>query len=238
VNLYGQRVRVAAAANLRYVLDDLRTFYAARKPGVAIEVTLGASGALVTQILNGAPYDFFMAADRSFPEKLKAAGAAAGEVKTYAVGRLVLWSDVIDVRKGIDVVADSSVVHIAVANPDIAPYGERAIQALRHAGLLDRVKSKLVFADNISQAAQFASSGNAEAGFLALGIVLAPEMKGKGTYALIDPESYSPVEQACVLVKSAVENPEAAAFMSFVLSDSCRPVFEKYGYAQAMKPEK
>ena len=126
-HLHAQPVRVAAAANLRYVLDDIRSLYEGNHPATRIEVTLGASGGLLTQILNGAQFDFFMAADKSFPEKLKDQGAAEGLVKTYAFGQLALWSNVVDVTKGIHIVTDASVVHIAVAKPDIAPYGERAI---------------------------------------------------------------------------------------------------------------
>jgi molybdate transport system substrate-binding protein len=230
LNLFAQKVRVAAAGNLRYVLDDIKTLYAEKHPEVIIDVSLGASGALLQQIMNGAQFDFFMAADKTFPDKLKDQGAAAGDVKTYAFGKLALWSNVVDVSKGISVVADSSIVHIAVAKPDVAPYGERAVQCLKYYGLFDKVKDKIVYADNIAQAAQYASTGNAEVGFLALALVLAPDMKDKGNYVLLDTKSYKPVEQACVLVKTWERNSEASKFMDFVLSNSCKPIFEKYGF--------
>jgi molybdate transport system substrate-binding protein len=193
-------------------------------------VSLGASGALLQQIMNGAQFDFYMAADKLFPDKLKAQGAASGDVKTYAFGKLALWSNSLDVSKGIEIVTENVVVHIAVANPDVAPYGERAVQALKYYGLFDKVKNKIVYADNIAQAAQYASTGNAEIGFIALALVLAPEMKDKGRFFLLDTKSYKPVEQACVLVKTWERNPEASKFMDFVLSDACKPVFEKYGF--------
>jgi molybdate transport system substrate-binding protein len=230
MNLYAQKVRVAAAGNLRFIMDDIKALYAEQHPEVKIEVTLGASGAFLTQIINGAQYDFYMAADKTFPDKLKDMGAAAGDVKTYAFGKLVLWSSVLDIGKGVEIVADNSVVHIAVAKPEVAPYGERALQALKYYGLLDKVKDKIVYADNIAQAAQYASTGNAEVGFLALALVLAPDMKDKGRYILLDPKSYKPVEQACVLVKTWERNPEASKFMDFVLSSACKPIFEKYGF--------
>jgi molybdate transport system substrate-binding protein len=226
----GSKVRVAAAGNLRYILDDIKELYAKEHPDVKIDVTLGASGALLTQILNGAQMDLYMAADKLYPDKLKALGAATGEVKTYAFGKLVLWSSSIDVSKGINVLTDTSVVHIAVAKPDVAPYGERAVQVLKYYNLFDRLSQKIVYAENIAQAAQYAVSGNAEVGFLALALVLAPDMKGKGKYIELDPKSYSPVEQACVLVKTWEYNPEASKFMEFVLGPECRPVFEKYGF--------
>ncbi|HVN47498.1 MAG TPA: molybdate ABC transporter substrate-binding protein [Bacteroidota bacterium] len=230
ININAQTVRVAAAGNLRFVMDDIKALYAEKHPEVKIEASLGASGALLQQIINGAQFDFFMAADKTFPDKLKEQGAASGDVKTYAFGKLALWSNVVDVRKGIEVVTDSAVVHIAVAKPEVAPYGERAVQALKYYGLFDKVKHKIVYADNIAQAAQYASTGNAEVGFLALALVLAPDMKNKGNFFMLDTKSYKPVEQACVLVKTWERNPEASKFMDFVLSDACRPIFEKYGF--------
>jgi molybdate transport system substrate-binding protein len=229
-SINAQKVRVAAAGNLRFILDDIKELYAKQSPKAQIDIVLGASGALLTQIMNGAQFDFYMAADKTFPDKLKAAGAASGEVKTYGFGKLVLWSNMIDISKGIEVVDNKSVVHIAIAKPDVAPYGERAIEALKYYGLLDKVKDKIVYADNIAQAAQFASSGNAEVGFLALALVLSPDMQGNGKYIILDPKCYKPVEQACVLVKTWERNPEASRFMEFVLSDKCKPIFEKYGF--------
>ena len=230
MNLCAQRVRVAAAGNLRYVMDDIKALYVENHPETKIEVTLGASGALLQQIVNGAQFDFFMAADKIFPDKLKEQGAAVGDVKTYAFGKLALWSNVVDISKGIEAVTDDAVVRIAVAKPEVAPYGERAVQCLKYYGLFDKVKEKIVYADNIAQAAQYASTGNAEIGFLALALVLAPDMKDKGKYLVLDTKSYKPVEQACVLVKTWERNAEASKFMDFVLSDACKSIFEKYGF--------
>jgi len=230
MNLYGQKVRVAAAANLRYIMDEIKTMYIEKHPDVKVDITLGASGALLQQIINGAQFDLFMAADKTYPDKLKGLGATSGDVKTYAFGKLALWSNVIDVSKGINIVADNSVVHIAIAKPDVAPYGDRAVQCLKYYGLFDKVKDKIVYADNISQAAHFAFTGNAEVGFLALSLVLAPDMKDNGKYIVLDTKSYKPVEQACVLVKTWERNTEASKFMDFVLSKACKPIFEKYGF--------
>jgi molybdate transport system substrate-binding protein len=227
-NIQAQTVRIAAAANLRYVLDELKEKYTGKNAGVKVEITYGASGGLVQQIINGAGYHLFMAADKTLPEKLKEQGYVSGEIKVYAYGKLVLWSNRVDVTKGFDILTDKSVNKIAIANPEAAPYGERAVQCLKYYGLYDKVKDKIVYADNISQAAQFAQTGNAEAGFLALSLALAPEMKGN-RYE-IDSKSYQPIEQAMVLVKSRENNPEAARFMKFILSSENRMIFEKYGY--------
>jgi molybdate transport system substrate-binding protein len=228
ISLQAQTVKIAAAGNLRFILDDIKTKYAAINPKANIVVNLGASGALLQQITNGADFDIFMAADKTFPEKLKAQGIVKGEVKTYAFGKLVIWSNTIDVSKGIDVVLDKAVNRIAIAKPEVAPYGARAVECLKYYNLFDKVKDKIVYADNIAQAAQFAQTGNAEIGFLALALAMAPDMKR--TYYVLDIKSYKPVEQAMVLLKSWQSNPEAAKFMKFVLSAECKPVFEKYGF--------
>ena len=228
VSLQAQTVKVAAAANLRYILDEIKIKYAIVNPKSDIIINLGSSGSLVQQITNGADFDVFMSADKAFPDKLKAQGIVSGEVKTYAFGKLVIWSNTIDVSKGIDILTDKSVNRIAIAKPELAPYGERAVQCLKYYNLFDKLKNKIVYADNIAQAAQFAQTGNAEIGFLALALALSPEMKG--TYFLLDPKSYKPVEQSMVLIKGWQSNPEAARFMKFVLSVECKPVFEKYGF--------
>ena len=228
VSLQAQTVKVAAAANLRYILDEIKIKYAIVNPKSDIIINLGSSGSLVQQITNGADFDVFMSADKAFPDKLKAQGIVSGEVKTYAFGKLVIWSNTIDVSKGIDILTDKSVNRIAIAKPELAPYGERAVQCLKYYNLFDKLKNKIVYADNIAQAAQFAQTGNAEIGFLALALALAPDMKG--TYFLLDSKSYKPVEQSMVLIKGWQSNPEAARFMKFVLSTECKPVFEKYGF--------
>ena len=223
-----QSVKIAAAANLRFVFDEIKASYIVSNPGANVTATFGSSGVLLQQILNGAEYDIFMAADNTFPAKLKEQGAASGQIKTYALGKLVLWSNTLDLSKGLEVLNDPAVKRIAIAKPELAPYGDRAIECLKSAGLYDKVKDKIIYADNISQAAQFAQTGNAEVSILAMSLVLTPDMKGSSY--LIDPKLYKPVEQAMVLVKSWKTNPDGAKFMKFVLSDHCRPIFEKNGY--------
>jgi len=228
MSVQAQTVKIAAAANLRFVFDEIKASYISANPKVTVEVNFGSSGALLQQILNGAEFDVFMAADNSFPAKLKDQGAASGEIKTYALGKLVLWSNTIDLSKGFEMLTDPSVKRIAIAKPELAPYGDRAIEVLKSSGLYDKIKDKIIYADNISQTAQFAQTGNAEVAFLAMSLTMTPEMKG--SVYVIDPKLYKPIEQAMVLVKSWKVNPEAAKFMKFVLSDRCQPIFEKNGY--------
>jgi len=140
----------------------------------------------------------------------------------------VLWSNTVDVSKGLEVLSDPTVKRIAIAKPDVAPYGDRAIECLNSTGLFEKVKDKIVYADNISQTAQFAQTGNAEVGFLAYSLTLTPEMKGS-TY-VIDTKIYKPVAQAMAIVKGWKASPEAVKFMKYVLSPECKPIFEKFGY--------
>jgi molybdate transport system substrate-binding protein len=228
LSLQAQTVKIAAAGNLRFVLDDIKEKYAQVNPKAKIIINLGASGALVQQITNGAEFDLFMAADKIYPDKLKEQGIVSGKVQTYAFGKLALWSNTVDVSKGLNIITDAVVKRIAIAKPEVAPYGARAVECLKYYKLFDKVKDKIVYADNIAQAAQFAQTGNAEIGFLALSLAMAPDMKG--TYFVLDTKSYKPVEQAMVLIKSWQSNPEAAKFMKFVLSNQCKPIFEKYGF--------
>jgi molybdate transport system substrate-binding protein len=228
ISMQAQSVKIAAAANLRFVLEEIKNSYIKINPKTDIVVNYGSTGALYQQIVNGADFNVFMAADDVVPEKLKSQGLVSGEVKTYAFGKLVLWSNTIDVSKGVDVLTSPSVKRIAIAKPDLAPYGDRAIEYLKSAGLFEKVKDKIVYADNISQTAQFAQTGNAEVGFLAYSLILTPEMKGSDF--VIDPKSYKPIAQAMAVVKGWKANPEAARFMKYVLSVECKPIFEKYGY--------
>jgi molybdate transport system substrate-binding protein len=228
ISMQAQTVRVAAAANLRFVFEEIKESYKKINPEVNISVNFGSTGALYQQIVNGADFNIFMAADDVVPAKLNSQGLVSGTVKTYAFGKLVLWSNTVDVSKGLDVLTEPSVKRIAIAKPDLAPYGDRAMECLKSTNLLEKVKDKIVYADNISQTAQFAQTGNAEVGFLAYSLTLTPEMKGSSY--VIDPKSYKPVAQAMAVVKGWKANKEAERFMKYVLSSECKPIFEKYGY--------
>ena len=231
-----QKVRVAAAANLRYVMEDIKKQYEKAYPKSKVDITFGSSGTLTQQILNGAAYDFFMAADKDFPVKLKAKGATTGAIQTYAIGKLVMWSTGTDLSKGLNTILSPNVKKIAVANPATAPYGEAAISLLKDKGLYDKVSGKIVYGESISQAAQFAFTGNVEIGFIALSLAKAPDMKGKGIYYEIPASMMKePIEQACVLIKGWERNGEAARFMKYVLSPKCYSLWEEYGYTPATK---
>ncbi len=225
-----QKATIAAAANLRYVLEEIKTQYIKENPKATIQITYGSSGTLTQQIVNGAPFDLFMSADTDFPNKVKEKGFASGEIKTYCYGKVAMWSLSLDVSKGINTVLLSEVKKIAIANPVNAPYGENTVAALKNQKLYDKISSKIVWGENINQTAQFAFSGNAEIGFIALSLALAPEMKSKGKYYVLPESICPPIKQAAVLVKGWEKNGEASKFLNYLTSSKCDDIWEKYGY--------
>jgi molybdate transport system substrate-binding protein len=236
ISASAQKVNVAAAANLRYVLEEIKIAYVKQNPKVKINLTFGASGTLVQQISNGAAFDFFLAADNEFPMKLKAKGLTTGSIDVYAYGKLALYSITLPVdKKGLDVLKDPAVKKIAIANPATAPYGERSITLLKSFKLYESLNEKIVIAENITAAAQYAFTGNTELGFVALSLALAPEMIGKGNFYIIPQKLYVPIAQACVLIKKSTVNTEASKFRKFVLSPETKAIWDKYGYTM---PEK
>ena len=236
ITISAQKVNVAAAANLRYVLEEIKTAYVKQNPKAKVNLTFGASGMLVQQIQNGATFDFFMAADNEFPLKLKEKGLTTGAMSTYAFGKLAIYSTTLDVdKKGLEILKSPYVKKIAIANPETAPYGERAMKLLKSQKLYDGLKSKMILGENISQTAQFAFTGNAEIGFIALSLALAPDMAGKGDYYIVPQNLYKPIEQTCILIKTPVLNTEAAKFKKFVLSPTTKAIWEKWGYKTVEK---
>ena len=225
---------VAAAADLSAALKEIGDGYQ-KKTGVEMKLSFAASGALTEQIQNGAPFDLFFSADMDYPRWLIAAGYADGATPyQYAVGKLVLWapadSTLDPEHKGMDVVLDPSVKKIAIANPQHAPYGRAAAAALKHYGLYDRVAERLVLGENISQAAQFVESGNAQVGFVALAHALAPGMQGKGKYWEVPADAYPPLAQGVVVVSRSQHKKEAAEFLQYIKTNGATDVLRKYGF--------
>ena len=178
---------IAAASDLRFALDELLQSFRATRPGVRVDVVYGSSGKLSTQVRNGAPFDIFFSADRAYAQELEVAGFTAGAPRLYATGRLVAWSaDAVLGRLSLDdLVRHPSVKRFAIANPDHAPYGQRAVEVLRNRGLYDAVAPRLVLGDNINQAAQFVQTGAAQAGIVAYSLVLSPALAGQGAKRMV-----------------------------------------------------
>jgi len=225
---------IAAAADLSSALQEIGDSYE-KKTGVKVKLSFGASGALTQQIQNGAPFDLFFSADMDYPRQLIAADNADGSSPyQYAVGRLVLWvpaDSPLDVEhQGMKVLLDPSVKKIAIGNPQHAPYGRAAVAALRHAGLYDQVADRLVLGENISQAAQFVESGNAQVGFVALAHAAAPAMRGKGKYWEVPAEFYPPLAQGVVVLSHSQHKKEATEFLDYIKTKDVGELLRKYGF--------
>jgi molybdate transport system substrate-binding protein len=226
-------LRIAAAADLRFALDEVVQAFGREMPGVRVEVIYGSSGKLTTQILNGAPFDVFLSADIAFAQELQSAGQAATTPRLYGVGRLVSWSlDPTLGRLGLDnLVRAPQLRRLAIANPEHAPYGRRAIEALTTRGLLEAVRPRLVFAENIAQAAQFVESGAAQAGLVAYSLVLSPALAGKGAWEMVPEHWHQPLQQAFVVTRRGALDPRARAFAEMLEGPAGRAVLRRHGFA-------
>src|SRR5215469_10842802 len=235
-----QQITVAAAADMNYAVKELAQRFEQRS-GSKVTLSFGASGILFSQISNGAPFDLFFSADEEYPKKLVAAGIADGSaLKIYAIGHLVLWvpnsSPFNPAQLQMNTLVQPEVKRIAIANPQHAPYGRAAMAAIEHYGLKDAVARKLVFGENVSQAAQFAQSGNAQAGLIALSLAMSPVMQSAGKYWELPTDAYPEFKQAAVIVSSSKQKKAAATFLDFVLSPEGATVFRQFGLTPPAHP--
>jgi molybdate transport system substrate-binding protein len=226
---------VAAAADLQFVLTELAAQFTAQT-GKSVRLTFGSSGNLHRQIIEGAPFEVFLSADESYALELAREGLARDEGSLYALGRLVLVVPFGSPLKPDGTLKDLGVnldagtfKRFAIANPDHAPYGRAAREALKTAGLWDKIEPKLVLGENVSQAAQYATAGSAAGGIIAYSLALSPKVAGQGQFALIPAEWHQPLRQRVILTKRAGET--ATAFYAYLQSPSARATFKKYGFA-------
>jgi molybdate transport system substrate-binding protein len=228
-------VSVAAAADLKYALDEIVTAFQKNHPAIKVNVTYGSSGNFYSQLLNRAPFDIFFSADIDYPKKLVAAGLAVKESQfKYAVGRIAVWApkdSPIEVEKlGINSLVQSSVKKIAIANPEHAPYGRAAVAALKKLGVYERVKDRLVLGENIAQTAQFVETGAAEAGIIALSLAMSPAMKDKGKYWPVPLDAYPTLDQGGAILSWAKDAEATEQFKAFVTGPNGRAVLMRYGF--------
>ena len=215
-----QPLRIAAAADLQPVLPGILTQFTSQT-GVHAEASYQSSATLATSIINGAPFDLFLAADLSFPQKVIAAGLAEESAPVpYARGTLVLWTrnDSRYHQLSMSALSDPGLKSLAIANPEHAPYGRAAQAALQHLGLYDTIKPKLVVAENIAQTAQYVSSGNAELGLISLTSALTPALQNIGTYVLVPRDAYPPILQGAIIVKNSSNANSAHRLLDFLAS--------------------
>lgn len=223
---------VAVAANFAEAAATLAPMFTAAT-GHDLQLTTGSTGKLYAQIGEGAPFEVMLSADSKTPTKLEDAGkAVAGSRFTYAVGQLALWSADV-ARIGADgkaALGNPNLRYIAVANPDLAPYGVAALEALQAMGLWDGLMPKVVMGQNIGQTFSLVATGAAEVGFVALSAIKAPGKKPVGSYWQVPQEMFTPIQQDAVLLTAGEANPAAIAFLDFLKSPRAIAVIAAYGY--------
>jgi molybdate transport system substrate-binding protein len=230
-------LRIAAAADLEPILPHILEQFQ-KSTGIHADATFQASAALAALIQNGAPFDLFLSADTGYPKRLIDAGLAdaAGSADSttpimYARGTLVLWmrKDSHLPTPSLDLLRGTDLKRLAIANPDRAPYGRAAVAALTSLKLYDSLKTRLVTAENIAQAAQFVDSGNADAGLISLTSALTPRLSVSGAYFVIPRDLYPPIDQGAVIVSNTSQRPAAHKLLDFLLSAPIQAQLAKGG---------
>jgi len=225
---------VAAASDLNAALPEVVALFG-EKTGKSVKVTYGSSGNFAQQILNGAPFEVFLSADEGYVQKLVTAGKTENDGALYATGRIGLFlpkgsfikagGDFRDLAAAVE---DGRVQKFAIANPEHAPYGRAAQEALTHAGLWEAIRPKLVLGENVSQATQFATSGSAQGGIIPLSLALTPQVKAVGSFELIPVDWHKPLRQRAVVVKGGGET--ARAFYDFLRTPDARSILKRFGF--------
>lgn len=230
----GDKILVAAASDLKFAMDEICTAFENTNPSIRVGVSYGSSGNFFAQIRQGAPYDVFFSADSAYPELLEKEGLTVkGKRGLYSVGSIVLWvpkGSPVNLQDGLRVVLQSEIKKLTIANPKHAPYGRAAEEALRYYGLWDTVQGKLVFGENISQAAQFVHTGAADAGIIALSLAISPRMVNDGAYWVIPAESYARLDQVCVILQRGKGRQGVEKFYTFVQGKKGKRILSRYGF--------
>ena len=226
---------IAAAADLKFALDEVLAEFRKAHPEHEAKPTYGSSGTLFAQFDNGAPFDLFLSADGKFPRQLIERGKAEKDsLFFYAIGHLVVWvprDSKLDVAAlGARALLDASVRKVAIANPEVAPYGAAAVAALKKLGVHEAVSAKLVLGENVAQAAQFVESGAADAGVISLSLALAPKMREAGRYWEVPVDAFPKLEQAGVIRTGAANRAGAAQLREFLTSPAGRDILRRYGF--------
>lgn len=225
-----QNIKVAVAANLQGVIKVLQDDFLMRTK-IEIEPIIGSSGNLTNQIKNGAPFDVFLSADVTFPENLYKSGFTISKPQIYALGSLIICSSKnLDFEHWEQLLQSNSIKKIALANPSTAPYGKAAFEVLQKKNLLQKIKSKIVYGESISQVNIYITTGVADLGFTTEALIFDAANKQKLYWKKVDPAAYQPIKQAIVLLKHAQGNVQAAQFYKYILSPAAQNILKKYGY--------
>jgi molybdate transport system substrate-binding protein len=236
VNVPPEKLTVAAASDLQFALPEVIRQFRAAYPQVEVSAIYGSSGNFYSQARNGAPFDLFLSADIQYPRQLAQEGLALPDsLFTYGVGRIAVWTRA---ASGLDVerlqmhaLESASVKHVAIANPQHAPYGRAAEAAMRSLGVYDRIAPKLVLGENIAQTLQFVESGSAEVGIVALSLAMAPTVRDQGRYWEIPLDAYPRLEQGGAILARARGSQAAGRFRAFLLDAPGRRILKEYGFS-------
>lgn len=227
---FAQTLRVAVAANAQFVMEPLREAFQ-KQSGVQIESIVSSSGKLTTQIQQGAPFDVFLSADMDYPNALHQQGLTTTQPIVYAYGSLVLWTlSELPLSADLRVLQNPLVRHIALANPETAPYGAAAVSLLKYRKMLAAVQLRLVYGESIAQVNQYVLSGAAEVGITAKSVVLDPALKGRGHWIDLPPPGYSPIAQGVVVLRRTDQPKAAQQFIQFLRTPAARRLLQQYGY--------
>lgn len=231
-----ETITIVAASSIKFAMADIVSKFNAENRNDVVKAMYGSSGKFTMQIQNGAPFDMLFAADVDFPQMLNKKGLTSADPEVYAIGRLVIWSATTDATKlTLQKLSESAIRKVAIANPEFAPYGMRAKEALKSAGMWEKLQGKLVFGENIEHTAQMVSTGAADAGIIALSLALNPAMSKRGGYSLIDDGLHEPLAQAFVITKRAKHSVLARRFAAYVQTSESRKIMESYGFALPQK---
>ena len=232
-SVFAGQINVAVAANVSYAMDKLIVEFNKTNPNTKIQVTLGSSGKLTSQIKNGAPYNIFMSANMGFPQSLYEEQIAITKPIVYAQGALaILSSKELDFSKGINIIKDNSIEKIAIANPKTAPYGAATMEAIKNAGLEEATKGKFVYAESASSTVGYIITA-ANIGFIPKSSLFDENLvqfKENKNWISVDKKLYKAIEQGVVIINNAKDNAEVKSFYDFILSAKAKKIFIDYGY--------
>lgn len=225
---------IAAASNIKFALDEIAKQFT-KDTGERVRISYGSSGNFVAQIKHGAPFQMFMSADEKYTHQLALSGETVDEGVLYAVGRLAIAApknsplELDSELSGLkSLLKSGQMQRFAIANPDHAPYGERARELLQNMGLWASIEPQLIYGENVSQAAQFVVSGSTQGGIIALSLAIAPQFKKMGHYQALPAELHAPLYQRMVLTKKA--GATAKAFYAYLQTETAREVFIEFGF--------
>ena len=233
VSIFASTINIAVAANVSFVIKEIKKEFYKSNPDIQVDVTVGSSGKLASMISHNAPYHIYMSANMDYPNTLYQKGFATTKPKVYAKGALSLISSKqLDFSKGLDLIKDKSIKKIAVANPKTAPYGVATKEALLNAKLYESLKDKFVYGESIAQTVLYATR-IADLGFIAKSALFSSKLshfKEGVNYIDVDLKLYKPIDQGIVMLKHGDKNRDVLSFYDFILSDKAKEIFKNFGY--------